>query len=226
MKKFVNWLLNHLVLVLGVLTLVITLSVVGGVMLNSYSSYKTYERKFNEADLEIRSISPAQPNLIEFSDNYKSAYKNKLVLNAEDLNVETSSEDYLKDDYIDLTEAGGTVSANLSLEVKSFVDIDFVISSEYQTIVVEDDEEISEFGVKDLLNNVTFIVNNETMEEDEIDLINEGNGPEFHHLIMAGFALPEGDVTIEIKSNSGKNALMPQIQAINLFSSAVLYIAE
>ena len=64
------------------------------------------------------------------------------------------------------------------------------------------------------------------MEEDGVNLLNGGDGPEFHHLIMGGFALPEGEVTLEIKSNSGKNALMPQIQKISFFSSAVLSVAE
>lgn len=223
MKKFATWCLNHLGLLLGIVTFTVTFAVIGVTMLNSHNAYLEYEQKFNEADLEIRSVSPAQAQSIEFNDDFRSTYKNELSLGIDDLVVETSQEDYLPGDYIDLTEKGGSVSAKLELNEKSFVDIDFVISSEYEQ---EDEEEGTIYGVKDLLNNVTFIVNGETMEEDEIDLENSGSGVEFHHLIMAGFALPEGEVSVEIKSNSGKNALMPQLQGINFYSSAALSLVE
>ena len=226
MKKFATWCLNHLGLLLGIVVFIVTFSVIGGVMINSHNAYLAYEKKFNEADLELRSNSPAQAQFIEFDDNYKSQYKNKLELAADELKVETSQDDYIIEDYIDLTEKGGTVSAKLTLDAKSFVDIDFVISSEYKQEVTDGDETYEEYGVKDLLNNVTFTVNGEVMEEDEINLLNSGDGPEFHHLIMAGFALPEGDVTLEIKNNSGKNALMPQIQKISFFSSEILSVVE
>ena len=228
MKKFATWCLNHLGLLLGIVVFVVTFAVIGGVMLNSHNAYIEYEKKFNEADLELRSNSPAQAQFIEFQDDYKSEYKNKLVLSADELNVTTTQEEYLDGDYIDLTEKGGSVLIKLSLEERSFVDIDFVISSEYKTEVAgeEGEDPIDEYGVKDLLNNVTFIVNGENMEEDDVNLVNSGDGPEFHHLIMAGFALPEGNVTVEIKSNSGKNALMPQVRAITFYSSAVLTVAS
>lgn len=228
MKKFVTWCLNHLGLLLGIVVFVVTFAVIGGVMLNSHNAYIEYEKKFNEADLELRSNSPAQAQFIEFQDDYKSEYKNKLELFADELNVTTTQEEYMVEDYIDLTEKGGSVLIKLSLEERSFVDIDFVISSEYKTEVAgeEGEDPIDEYGVKDLLNNVTFIVNGENMEEDDVDLLNNGNGVEFHHLIMAGFALPEGNVTVEIKSNSGKNALMPQVRAITFYSSAVLTVAS
>ena len=104
MKKFGTWLLNHLGLILGIVTFGITFAVIGFTMLGSYTSYLAYEKKFNETDLEIRSLSGAQPQFIEISDNFKSEYKNKLVLGASDLTVTTSQEAYLTNDYIDLTE--------------------------------------------------------------------------------------------------------------------------
>ena len=228
MKKVLTWILNHLGIILGVIVFAVTFAVIGSVMLNSKKSYEAYEKQFNQTDLEVRSVSAAQPKLIEFNDAFKSEYKNKLALSADELNVTTTQEEYMVEDYIDLTEKGGSVLIKLSLEERSFVDIDFVISSEYKTEVAgeEGEDPIEEYGVKDLLNNVTFIVNGENMEEDDVDLLNNGNGVEFHHLIMAGFALPEGNVTVEIKSNSGKNALMPQIQKVSFFSSAVLSVAE
>ena len=228
MKKIATWCLNHLGLLLGIVVFLVTFGIIGGVMLNSHNAYLDYEKKFNEADLELRSNSPAQAQFIEFQDDYKSEYKNKLELFADELNVTTTQEEYMVEDYIDLTEKGGSVLIKLSLEERSFVDIDFVISSEYKTEVAgeEGEDPIEEYGVKDLLNNVIFIVNGENMEEDDVDLLNNGNGVEFHHLIMGGFALPEGDVTVEIKSNSGKNALMPQIQKVSFFSSFVLTVAS
>ena len=216
MKKFSTWLLNHLGLVLGIVTFTITFAVIGFTMLGSYTSYLAYEKQFNETDLEIRSLSGAQPQLIEMQDNFKSEYKNKLVLDASDLKVTSSQEDYMVDDYIDLTEKGGTISTKLSLEQKSFVDIDFEIATEYVTKT--DDGE--EFGIKDLISNVQFIVNGVTMDEEGVDLVKEG----WHHLVMVSFALPVGDVTVNVSSISGKTVLMPWLKSITFYSSAVLQL--
>ena len=220
MKKVLTWILNHLGIILGVIVFAVTFAVIGSVMLNSKKSYEAYEKQFNQTDLEVRSVSAAQPKLIEINDQFKSEYKNELVLAADELKVTTSQEEYLNGDYIDLTEKGGTISAKLSLEEKSFVDIDFEIATEYVKEASGDDEEVP--GIQDLLSNVQFIVNGETMEEEGIMLDNDG----WHHLLMVSFALPEGDVTVEIKSMSSKNALMPQLKSITFFSSAVLEVAE
>ena len=218
MKKFLTWILNHMVLILGVITLLVTAAIVGTTMLNSYNSYKAYEDKYNATDLDVRSLAAAQPKFIEFKEGYKSSYKNALSLAADQLTVKTSQEEYLVNDYIDLTQSGGSVSISLELKEKSFLDIDFVLSSEYEEV---NDDGDTLYGVTNLLSNVSFIVNGETMEE-EIDLPNSGNGQEWHHLVMGGFALPVGPVTVEIKNNSGKKEMMPQIQSISLFSSQVL----
>jgi len=218
MKKVGTWLLNHLGLVLGIVTFAVTFAVIGVVMLNSHNAYLAYEQQFNETDLEIRSLSGAQPKFIEMNDNFQSEYKNKLVLGADELKVTTSQEDYLIDDYIDLTENGGKIETRLTLEEKSFVDIDFEIATEYS---VENEGE-EEFGIKDLISNVQFVINGETMEEEGIDLVEEG----FHHLVMVSFALPAGDVTVEVQSTSGKNALMPQLKSMTFFSSQVLTLVE
>ena len=181
----------------------------------------SHEKQFNQTDLEVRSVSAAQPKLIEFNDAFKSEYKNKLALSADELNVTTTQEEYLDGDYIDLTEKGGSIDVKLSLEEKSFVDIDFEIATEYIK-EASSEEEDDEFGIKDLLSNVQFVINGETMEEEGIDLVNEG----WHHLLMVSFALPEGDVTVQMKSSSGKNALMPQVRSITFYSSAVLTVAS
>ena len=218
MKKVLTWILNHLGIILGVIVFAVTFAVIGSVMLNSKKSYDAYEKEFNQTDLEVRSVSAAQPKLIEINDSFKSEYKNELKLAADELKVTTTQESYLSGDYIDLTEKGGTISTKLSLEEKSFVDIDFEIATEYIKEASGDDEAVP--GIQDLLSNVQFIVNGETMEEEGIMLDNDG----WHHLLMVSFALPEGDVTVEMKSTSGKNALMPQLKSIAFYSSAVLQV--
>ena len=220
MKKFGTWLLNHLGILLGVVTFIITFAVIGSVMLNSKRSYDAYEKQFNQADLEVRSLAAAQPRLIELNDEFKSEYKNELSLKADELKVTTSQEDYLSD-YIDLTEKGGSVSTKLTLAEKSFVDIDFLISTEYVKVAANEDEE-DEFGIKDLIANVQFIINGETMEEEGVDLIEKG----WHHLIMVSFALPAGEVTVEVKNINNKANLMPYIKTVTFYSSEVLSIAE
>ena len=213
MKKVGTWLLNNMQWLFCILVVLVGLGVVGGVMLSSKNSYKEYESAYKANDLEVRSLYGAQPIYIEIDDNFKSENNNKFSLKAEDLTVQTTQESYLVNDYIDLTEKGGSISASLSLKEKAFVDIDFVIATEY--------EKESVFGIKDLLSNVQFIINGEVMEE-EVDLEESG----FHHLVMVSFALPEGDVKVEIKNTDGKASMMPQLKEINLFSSALLEPAQ
>ena len=218
MKKIGTWLLNHLGLILGIVTFTITFAVIGFVMLGSYTSYLAYEKQFNETDLEIRSLSGAQPQFIEIQDNFKSEYKNKYEAGAEDLKVTSSQEDYLVNDYIDLTEKGGKISIKLKLEQKSFVDIDFEVSTEY----VKETDDGDVFGINDLISNAQFVVNGETMEEEGVNLVEEG----WHHLVMVGFALPAGDVTVEVSNVSGKTALMPLLRKVTFYSSVALQTVE
>ena len=220
MNKVLTWILNHLRIILALIVFPVALLVVGGIVLKSYTSYQAYEKRYDAMDLDVRSQSPAAPKRIDFEDDFKSNCKQELSFNAADMNVKTTQEEYLVGDYIDLTEKGGSVSFALNLEEKSFVDIVFSISSEYKTTV--DDEEV--YGVENLLTNANFIINGETME-DVVDLKNSGNGPEFHKLVMAGFALPAGDVNVTISSLSGKNALMPQLQNVTFYSNAKLEVA-
>ena len=220
MKKVINWILNHFVLVGGLLTLVIILGVIGGMMLNSHLSYQAYEKRYDAMDLDVRSAAPAAPGYIEFDNQFKSRYPNSLTLTAQELTVTTSQEEYIVNDYIDLTTSGGKISVKLSLEEKSFVDIDFEVATEYITPAASEEDE-DEFGIKDLISNVKFTINGESMEEKGVDLVNEG----FNHLIMARFALPAGDVTVEMESLSGKAAMMPQLKGIAFYSTQQLSIA-
>ena len=220
MKKVINWILNHFVLVGGLLTLVIILGVIGGMMLNSHLSYQEYEKRYDAIDLDVRSAAPAAPGYIEFDNQFKSRYPNSLTLTAQELTVTTSQEEYIVNDYIDLTTSGGKISVKLSLEEKSFVDIDFEVATEYITPAASEEDE-DEFGIKDLISNVKFTINGENMEEKGVDLVNEG----FNHLIMARFALPAGDVTVEIENLSGKAAMMPQLKGIAFYSTQQLSLA-
>ena len=220
MKKVINWILNHFVLVGGLLTLVIILGVIGGMMLNSHLSYQEYEKRYDAIDLDVRSAAPAAPGYIEFDNQFKSRYPNSLTLTAQELTVTTSQEEYIVNDYIDLTTSGGKISTKLVLEEKSFVDIDFEVATEYITPAASEEDE-DEFGIKDLISNVKFTINGENMEEKGVDLVNEG----FNHLIMARFALPAGDVTVEIENLSGKAAMMPQLKGIAFYSTQQLSLA-
>ena len=235
MKKVLNWFLNHMVLVVGILVLVIALGVWGGSVFKTNVDYKGYEKKYDENDLEVRSLYDAQPKRIEIADDYvtfndsgeiksnKSGYKNAQNVTPDKFNVTTTQETYLAEGgYLDLTTSGGKVALKFTLEEKSFVDIVFVISS--QNKYTENNED--KYGVKDLLSNVNFVVNNQTMEDD-INLANkDGESPEWHQLVMVGFALPAGDVNVVIQSASGKNAMMPQVKSIAFFSSQPLTLAQ
>lgn len=222
MKKVGEWFLNHLKLVLAIITFGITFVIIGVVMINSYTSYQTYEKRFDANDLEVRSLSAAEPKRIEIEDDFKSTYKNKLEFAADQLNVTTTQDTYLKDGCIDLTEKGGTIAIARSLEEKSFVDIEFVISSQNEG---KDADGETIYGVQDLLSNISFVINGQLME-DVIDLPNSGTGQEWHHLVMAGFALPVGAVNVTISAEASKAKLMPQFQSIILYSSAVLSAPE
>ena len=235
MKKVLNWILNHLVLIVGILVLVIALGVWGGGVLKTNVDYKGYEKKYNENDLEVRSLYDAQPKRIEIADDYvtfnddgsvksnKSGYKNAQNIVPDQFTVTTTQESYVTDaGYVDLTSKGGKVDLKFTLEEKSFVDIAFVVSS--QNKYQENNEE--KYGVKDLLSNVNFIINNQTMEDD-VNLANkDGESPEWHELVMVGFALPAGEVNVSVQSVSEKSAMMPQIKNIAFFSSQPLTFVQ
>ena len=239
MKKIGNWIVNHLKVVLAIVTFSITFVVIGVVMLNSFTSYQNYEKRYDANDLEKRSNLAASPKRIEFEDDFvsykddgsikskKSSYKNSVTAWAQDLEVSSTQEGIvpgtgIMDTYIDITEKGGKIALNLTLEEKSFVDIDFVISSTRES---KDADGETVYGVKDILSNVGFIVNGEVME-DVLDLNNSDGQVEWHHLVMAGFALPAGNVNITISNNSGKAAFMPQVRNITVFTSAPVSIAQ
>lgn len=236
MKKVLNWLVNHLVLVVGIALLVGALGVAGGKMLKSQADYGAYEDKYDVNDLEVRSMYDAAPKNIEIIDKFvtfkadgsiksnKSGRKNSLNVTPDQFTVTTSQESYINEEgYLDLTASGGKVELSLTLEEKSFVDIAFVVSS--QNIYTENEEE--KYGVKELISNVNFIINGQTMDDSAVDLVNStSSSPEWHNLVMAGFALPAGDVKVTIQSINGKNALMPNIKNIAFFSSQPLTLVQ
>lgn len=232
MSKVGNFFLNNLRWLFALVVVGATAGVVTSQMMGSYNDYKSYEKAYDANDLAIRSEAAAAPKKIEIVDDFitysgsqiktiKSKFSYGYNAWAEDLKVTTSQDAYIVDDYIDLTEKGGTISLEMTVEEKSFLDIAFCISSSMETVV--EDETV--YGVKDLLSNVSFIINGETMDE-EIDLPNDSGDIEWHHLVMSGFALPAGTVKITIKNNSGKNACMPKLRNIALFSSEIMTAVE
>ena len=235
MKKVLNWILNHAVLIVGILVFGIVIGVGGGIVLKTKTDYATYEAKYDENDLEVRSMYDAQPKRIEIDDKFasfddnggiksnKSGYKNAVNIVPDEFTVTTTQDEYIAEDgSVDLTSKGGTIALKFNLEEKSFVDIAFVVSS--QNAYKENGED--RFGVKDLLSNVNFVINNQTMEDD-IDLVNsKGESREWHQLVMVGFALPAGDVDISIRSVSGKEVMMPQIKNIAFFSTQPLLLIQ
>ena len=235
MKKVLNWILNHMVLIVAILVFGVALGVGGGSVLKTQTDYRAYEVKYDENDLEVRSLYDAQPKRIEIADKYvtykdngeiksnKSGYKNAINISPEEFTGTTTQDNYIAEGgYVDLTEKGGKIALKFSLQEKSFVDIAFAISS--QNAYKEDGKD--KFGVKDLLSNVNFVVNNQTMEDD-VTLTNaDGEAPEWHQLVMVGFALPAGDVNISIQSISGKLNMMPLVRNIALFSSQPLLLIQ
>lgn len=234
MKKFLNVILNLSGVILGVIVFGVTAAIIANTMLTSYKNYKIYEEKYYQNDLDVRSLKEASPNRIAIEDDFveynddgsvkstTSSYKNELTVWANDLNINASQEqttfvqgNSIFDSYIPTLEKGGTIALYLYSEEKTFLDLDFVISSEH----ANEEEDGTTYGVEKLLNNVSFIINGEVMEDEDIDLLNGGNGVEWHHLVMAGFALPAGHITIEIKNNSGKADLMPEVRNISVFTS-------
>ena len=235
MKKVFEWILNHLVLIVGILVFGIALGVWGGSVLKTNLDYKTYEAKYDENDLEVRSMYDAQPKRIEIDDKYvsyngdgsiksnKSNYKNSLNVTPDQFTVDTTQAEYVTaEGYLDLTEKGGKVDLKFTLEEKSFLDVVFVISSQNKYQESGKDK----FGVKDLIANVNFIVNGQTMEDDVTLDNTDGTAVEWHNLVMAGFALPAGEVTISIKSVSGKEKMMPNVRCISLFTTQPLGEAQ
>ena len=247
MKKVLNWIVNHGKITLGIATFLVTAIVIGSVMLGSQAAYKAYEKQYNDTDLEVRSVSSPAPTRIEFQDDFvsysaggatkanKSGRKKKYTAWAEELIVTTQQQsklvegDSYLDTYVPSIAAGGSVSMEVTLVEKSFVDIAFVISSEKENAA--SGSEPSYIGVKDILSRVDFVVNGEIMS-DVVDLINEDNeGPEWHTLVMAGFALPKGAIKIDIKSKGEKandeaNQCMPQVRNISVFANAALEAPE
>ena len=235
MKKVLDWIINHMVLIVGILVFGIALGVGGGLVLKTQLDYQAYEKKYDENDLEVRSMYDAQPKRIEIADDYvsynddesiksnKSGYKNAQNITPDQFTVTTEQEEFVTaDGYVDLTTKGGKIALKFTLEEKSFVDIAFVISS--QNAYKEDNKD--KYGVKDLLSNVNFVVNNQTMEDD-VTLLNEnGESPEWHNLVMVGFALPAGEVNVSIQSVSEKVKMMPQVKNIAFFSSQPLTLVQ
>lgn len=206
-----KWILNHLRLLAALVVFGLTFIIVGVVMLNSYTSYQSYEKKYYQNDLDMRSITAAAPKVVEINDNFKSQYKTTLTTYADDMKVTTSQAGYAakEDDGKYLPSINGSISVALNLEAKSFVDIDFVINSD---------------ATENLLGNVNIKVNGSLIEDDSVVLNKDAEGIEWRHLVMSNFALPEGDLTVEIASVKNKKA--PDLKSITFYANAALSLAQ
>lgn len=174
MKKFLNWVLNHLKTVLAIVTFTTTIVVIGVVMLDSYNSYKAYEAEYYESDLVTRSEFPPAPKGIFLDNGFSSKYKNVLVGGEEEL-----------------VAANNAVEFSFNLPEKSFADIKFYFDVYY--VVNEQEPE----DVKDLLAKTNFKVDGNLMEG-EINVANNEDSV----LIMSGFALKEGDHVITVEGKN------------------------
>lgn len=223
MKKVLTFILNHLRGILAIVTFGITAIVIGVVVLSSYTAYQAYDTKYKTNDLAVRSQADADPEVIAIDAKFVT-YKDdatvksnksgkKQVMNVLADELAATNQNTVTDGYI--ASAAGKIQYKLTLAETSFVDINFVISSSY---VVE--EEINE--TPDLLGNVDFRVNGILMEKADLVLPAEG----WQNLAMTGFALPAGDITIEIASKSGKTGYMPNVRNVTIFADKALSVAE
>ena len=206
-----KWILKHLRLFTALVVFGITFIIVGITILVSYNSYKDYEKKYYQNDLDTRSDLPAAPKVVEINDNFKSKYKTTLTAYAEDMTYTTTQADYapVTGEETYLPSINGKISVKLELEEKSFVDLDFVINTA---------------ATDNLLGNVAIKVNNSLIEEDGVEVEHEGENIEWHHLVMRNFALPQGELLIEFESVKGKTA--PDLKNITFYANAVLSYAQ
>ena len=231
-NKKSNFILDHLKIIVGALIGVIMVIVCGLVMLNSYNQFKKDDQAYNDNDLLVRSGVEAAPKKIAINDQFAS-YKDDGSIKSTKSNLKNKmsafADELVTDVDVDLEGSGklgtyipntvGSVSLNLTVDKTTFVDIDFVISSGYAGATT--------FDTEDILGQVNFKVNNNTIEGNNIVLKNDSEGEvEFHHLVMTGFAIPEGDLKISVNAISGKTAYMPNIRNISVFADATIAQAE
>lgn len=197
MKKVTTFILNNLRWLSAIVVFGITLIVIGANMLGSYNNYKAYEKRYNENDLAVRSAAAAAAQKVEINNNFSSKLKNHLEITADEMVTAPAQE--VNDGYI--ASFQGKIDIVIDLDDKSFVDLEFVVR-------VSDD-------VEDLFANVNFRVNDSLME-DEVTL----PGGNFEHLVLFGFALPEGKTTISVEAKNNKLAAMPDVESITFHSNA------
>jgi hypothetical protein len=238
MKKLLDWLVNHLRLVVTLSVVAITLVVTGSIMLASYLSYKDYERQYDADDLEARAKVEPAPKGVDIIDNYASfnadgyvksskGYGKKLTAVAEDLTITQPSnikeseivevEDIGGDAYIPCLKTDGSVAMAFEIEGQNTnADLLFRISSPYSK--EEGDETI--YGVKDLFSYINFKVNGIVIDG-EVDLLNDSEDQQWHLLVMKNFALAEGKYVVEVSPITGKGEYMPDIRSISVLTNKV-----
>ncbi len=224
-----KFILNHLKIIVASVAVFVMLLVCGLVVLTSYNSFKKADQAYNENDLLVRSTVEPAPKKIAINDKFvsyndngsvkskKSSLKNNMTGWADELVADADVEGEGKlGSYI--PGSATSVEFNVTVSETSFVDIDFVISSGYASDTT--------FNTEDILAQVNFKVNNNTIEGGNITLVNESGDAEFHHLVMTGFAIAQGDLKISVNAISGKLAYMPLVRNISVFANAQLALAE
>ncbi|NLB48453.1 MAG: hypothetical protein GX813_01205 [Erysipelotrichia bacterium] len=194
MKKFINWVLNHLKTVLAIITFTTTFVVVGLVMLNSYNNYKNYEAEYYATDLATRSEFPPAPKGIFLNDSYKSKYKNRLIAYDDELIAQ-----------------GNKLNLSFSLVEKSFVDVEFVFTTNNP-----EPSNIEAIEVRDLLSKASFQVDDNLMEGEVNVYIDDVSC-----LIMSGFALASGDHVITVEGRG-----IVTLMEISIYSSSTVYFTD
>lgn len=227
----IKWILKHLKLTTAILAFTITLVTLGSIMLSSYISYQNYEKEYYQKDLNARAAAAAAPTSIDVIDDFvtyndngtvkksNSTLKNNVTAWANKLTPSKTTKvvegKTVVDSYLPALSSGGKVTVTFKLAKKAFVDIDFVVSSNYK-------EEDKYTTTEKILSNVYFKVNSQQMDEN-INLENKiGTSKEWHHIVMSNFALPAGKINIEISNMVGKEAYMPDIRNITVFASAAV----
>ena len=227
--KIFEWFKKHPIASVAIVGYTVAVIVCGSIMLNSYTSYQRYEKKYNADELELAISRGATPSRVMIEDEYKSKYAEKLRVGANELSINSLdgnnddkiAEDAQGDAYITgMNNAnGGEVSFEFTTDKDAFVDIDIVISSSLQS-----GDTIAK--TENLMKLVSFSVNDARADGDVVlDVDEEDPELNWHRLILKKVPLQAGDSKLVIASvgNNPKQSgvkVMPNIMSVAFYSNA------
>ena len=152
---------------------------------------------------------------VSYKNYEKTYYANDLEVRSaapaapKSVNINNKFKSSYKKNYVFENENEGDINLPLYLDAKSFADIVIVFNSD---------------ATDDLLSNMNIKVNNSAVESGSIKVgSEEEEHVENQQLVLANFALPEGEFTLKIAGV--KNKTMPEIGAIAIFTSAAVSFA-